>query len=224
MAKSKTTPNLQVKDDGREKLFRVECLDVIHINAVRACMIASIGNLTLGFTHTEYSRDQFSETQTAKENVVDFMKYVTNKTHQRGHLNIEITMSTDYDECHMFVEIRPIDLNSSIWSLCSKDACWDEEIGYLNKAKEFWKQDNNINRLPNFRDPKNPNLKTCLSFLESATKKLNFSTIDIKDTIKIAEAIAKLGESEFVKVEHIAEAIQYSRKKAIFNNVFFNDL
>ncbi|MDO8657192.1 MAG: magnesium chelatase, partial [Candidatus Levybacteria bacterium] len=51
--------------------------------------------------------------------------------------------------------------------------------------------------------------KECISLLNAAIVKMNLSARSYNRTIKLSRTIADLGETEDIKVEHIAEALQY---------------
>lgn len=213
MAKKKESPlaDQQPKGDLKDQVFRVECLDELHINAVRACMIASIGNLTLGFVHPNFEGEPL-EQLTAKENTADFYEYLNTKQVSQ----FRVKKSFNLNECNMLVTIDPVPFEAEHFKFRTKDQCWNEEVRYLGEAKQFWAALENEGKEPKLRDPKNDQLRVCLELLKTAAKRLNFSTIDVREVITVSEAIAKLGKYKQVRAEHVAEAIGYSKKSLLY--------
>lgn len=56
--------------------------------------------------------------------------------------------------------------------------------------------------------------KSCQSLLKSAIEKLDLGITDTIQIIKVAQTIANLDQCEGIKIEHLAEAIQYKSVKS----------
>jgi predicted ATPase with chaperone activity len=64
--------------------------------------------------------------------------------------------------------------------------------------------------------------ETCNQLLKSAIERLDFNTIDTKYVIDVARSISALDNETTIKVQHIAEAIQYNC--IIDNHIILIDL
>lgn len=51
--------------------------------------------------------------------------------------------------------------------------------------------------------------KSCSSFLKTAIEKLKLGVLDVHVILNVANTIAHISKSDIIKVEHVAEAIQY---------------
>lgn len=162
-------------------------------NVIRACEIAIVGGHTIHFLRNTASLlltpEQF-------ENDVEFIKFAFHSLDER--LGSKLAYLVQDELSAINVKYIPKRSREYLWTGVP---VLDRNASYI-KTYTYHGLD--------FDSPRSiENTTSCAALLSNAEEKLNLSTSQILHIYKVAHTIARLDESTIVKVEHLAEAIQY---------------
>jgi hypothetical protein len=158
----------------------------LYANISRVFEIATVGNFTMSFCY--YSDKEDVERTVNPRDIKMIADYYGINPVTEGDLLVEVTRpSFDDIQASMIRNFETMeDLNARIAK--AKETI-EPAISTLNEV--------------------------CLSLLASAYERLNISVYHVPMIFKIAQTIARMAQSETIRVEHIAEAIQY---RALLDN------
>lgn len=152
----------------------------LYVNISRMYEVCKVGNHSISFCY--YSSPEDKERSVNIEDIKMIADFYNLGTSLNGDILCEV--------------VRP-DFGSIEYSMTRNHETLEEINERIEKAIAF--ETPELNTL-------NP---ACMSLLKHAYDRMNFSVSNIKLILSIAQTIARLAYSSIIKIEHVAEAIQY---------------